>query len=95
MSLTSDSVVKQNSALLSTRVDSDIFILNPLRDNYIGLDEIGRNIWDFIESPRSVDSLCQLVLAEYQGDALQIPLDLVAFLDDLNREGLLEVKQSD
>ena len=92
MGLTSASVVKTNSELLSTRVDADIFILNPLRDNYIGLDEVGCRVWDLMEKPTSVDSLCQLVALGYQGDAFQISNDLLAFLDDLNSEGLLELK---
>jgi hypothetical protein len=93
MSLTSSSVVKRNAALLSTRVDNDIFILNPVRDNYIGLDEIGRRVWDLIEAPISVDHLSRQMAKEYQGDLPQIPADMIAFLNELNDEGLLEVRQ--
>jgi hypothetical protein len=91
MPLTPESVVKRNAALLSTRVDSDIFILNPARDSYVGLDEIGRRVWDLLERPTTVDQLCHQVAQEYQGDPVQIPVDLVAFLNELNGEGLLEV----
>jgi hypothetical protein len=90
MALTPISVVKRNAALLSTRVDDEIFILNPIRDNYIGLDSIGRRVWELIEVPTSVDSVCQQVTREYQGDTAQIPLDLIAFLEELHSEGLLE-----
>lgn len=92
MSLTSHSIVKRNSELMSTQVNKDTFVLNPIRDNYIGLDEIGRRVWDLIEIPTTVDRLCHQLAQEYQGDRQQIPADLIAFLDELNTEGLLEVQ---
>jgi len=92
MLLTSHSIVKRNSGLMSTRIDKDIFVLNPIRDNYIGLDETGRRVWDLIEIPVTVDRLCRQLTQEYRGDQQQISADLIAFLDELNIEGLLEVE---
>jgi hypothetical protein len=92
MLLTPESIVKKNPTLLSTRVDNDVFILNPLRESYVGLDEIGRRLWDLMEAPTRVDRLCAQVAQEYQGDLLQIPADVMAFLNELNGEGLLEVQ---
>lgn len=93
MPLTSDSVVKRTSGLMTTPLHDEIVILNPLRDNYIGLDEIGRRIWDLLTGPTRIDRLCQQVAQEYQGDPLQIPADLIAFLNELHGEGLLEVQE--
>jgi hypothetical protein len=92
MSLTSNSIVKRNSGLMSTRIDKDIFVLNLLRDNYIGLDETGQRVWDLIEIPVTVDRLCLQLTREYRGDRQQMSADLIAFLDELNTEGLLEVQ---
>ncbi len=92
MSLTSQSIVKRNSGLMSTRIDKEIFVLNPVRDNYIGLDEIGRRVWDLIEIPTAADLLCHQLSQEYQGNKQQISDDLIAFLDELDSEGLLEVQ---
>jgi hypothetical protein len=93
MSLNSASVVKRSSGLMSTPIEDDIVILNPLRDTYIGLDEIGRRIWDLLAEPTVVQRLCHQVAQEYQGDPLQIPADVIAFVDELHREGLLEVQE--
>jgi hypothetical protein len=90
--LNSNSVVNRTAGLMSTRIDKDIFILNPVRDNYIGLDDIGRKVWDLLAAPATVDHLCRVITREFAGDALQIPTDLIAFLDELQGEGLLEVR---
>jgi len=77
---------------MSTRVDSDIYLLNPMRDQYTGLDEIGRRIWDLLEATSRVDELCDWVSQEYRGDPQRITTDLIEFLNELDTEGLLEVQ---
>jgi hypothetical protein len=90
--LTSDSVVSRAADLMSTRVGKEIFVLNPARDNYIGLDDIGGRIWDLIQAPMRVNDLCLQIIQEYQGDRQQIPAELLDFLNELNGEGLLELQ---
>ncbi len=92
MPLTFDSVVKRNAGLMSTQLGDDMIVLNPLRDNYIGLDEIGGRVWALLAAPIKVDQLCRQVARQYQGDRQQIPADLIAFLNELDGEGLLEVE---
>jgi hypothetical protein len=92
MSVNSQSIVKRTPGLMSTRVENDTYILNPMRDQYTGLDEIGRRIWDLLESASRVDRLCDQVVHEYQGDAQQITSELFEFLNELETEGLLEVQ---
>ena len=92
MSLTTRSIVNRKAGLMSTRIDKDIFVLNPIRDIYIGLDEIGRRVWDLVEIPATVDNLCHQLTQEYQGRQQQISADLIAFLDEMNTEGLLDVQ---
>ena len=43
-----NSRIMRNKNQMSAPVDNEIVILNMDRNNYIGLDEIGRFIWDLI-----------------------------------------------
>ena len=92
MSVNSHSLVKRTTALMSTRVDNDIYILNPVRDQYTGLDDIGCRVWELLEGTSRVDQLCDRVSQEYQGDPQQMTTDLIEFLNELDAEGLLEVQ---
>lgn len=93
MSLTSAAVVKRSAGLMSASIDDEIVILNPSRDNYIGLDEIGRRVWELLSEPILLGDLSHQVVREYHGNPQQISADLMAFLQELHSEGLLQVEQ--
>jgi hypothetical protein len=85
------SIVVQKKDLPSTAVDGDLVILSFASNNYIGLDEIGRKIWESIETPRRVDELCLELAACFQGSPAAIDNDVRVFLRDLAEEGLIDV----
>lgn len=87
------SVVVRKSDLPNTPVDGDLVILNMATNNYVGLDEIGRRIWDALEEPRRVDELCRLMTEHYAGAPEEIGRDVVAFLNELSSEGLIRVSE--
>jgi hypothetical protein len=91
MAITLSSVVVRTAGLMSTVLDRDVIILNPARDNYVGLDEIGRRVWDLLAVPRDVKELCRQVTMEFEGDSRQIAADVLAFLNDLAADGLVNV----
>ena len=92
MPVNSDSTVTRTAGLMSTRLHNEIYVLNPVRDKYTGLDDIGLRVWDLLEATMRVDSLCDQVAKEYRGDPQQIRTDLMEFLNELDTEGLLEVQ---
>ena len=65
------SVVVRRDGLMTAPVDDEIVILNIESDNYVGLDSIGRAVWELIAEPREVIELCL-----EDGDSAQ-PLELV------------------
>lgn len=92
MPVTPTSVIARTAGLMSTRVNNEIYVLNPVRDKYTGLDDIGLRVWDLLEAETPVDSLCGQVAKEFRGAPEQITTDLLEFLNELDSEGLLEVK---
>jgi hypothetical protein len=87
--LSLDSTVVRTSGLMTTPVDRDFVILNPARDNYVGLDVIGRRIWEFLAVPCRISELCLRIAGEFPGDSREIATDILAFLNELASEGLL------
>jgi len=86
-----DAVVVRASELESAAVDDDLVILNPDRNDYVALDAIGRRIWERLERPQPVRSLCAQLGEEFDGDPNQIAADVIAFLDELQGDGLISV----
>ena len=84
------SVVRTEGAM-SAPVDNEIVILNMKGNNYISLDQIGRRIWELIETPVAVEDLCSRLEQEFAGTREQIVADVIPFLEELEREGLVRV----
>ncbi len=89
MSIDLRSKVTRIAGIMSTPVDDDIVILNMLKNNYVSLDAVGRRIWDLIESPVLVSDLCSQLVSEFAGSEEQISADVLSFLNELLKEGLV------
>jgi Coenzyme PQQ synthesis protein D (PqqD) len=84
-------VVARTPDLLTAPVDGEIVILNPSRDNYVGLDAIGRAVWDLIEQPCEVAELCRKLGQDFDAAPGQIAADLLPFLMEMADEGIARV----
>jgi hypothetical protein len=89
MTLTADSILARNKGALSTPLDGDLIVLNPLRDSYVCLDNIGRYVWELLAEPRAVRELCDELAARYSGDRERIVADAMRFLNELMVEELV------
>jgi hypothetical protein len=86
-----DSLVARNEELASAPVDREIVFLNIATDSYVALDEIGRRIWDLLESPRRIADLTRELSDEFEGKRDEIAADVLTFLKELEREGMVTV----
>jgi len=91
MTIEPGTVVVRTAGLLSAAVDDEIVILNPDRDNYVGLDAIGRAVWDLIEQPHEVAELCRKLSQDFDTTPDQVAADVVPFLAELTGEGIARV----
>ena len=85
--------IVRTEGAMSAPVDNEIVILNMKGNNYISLDPIGRRIWELIEAPVVVGELCGRLGQEFAGPPEQIAADVLAFLAELEGEGLVRVAE--
>jgi hypothetical protein len=76
-------------ALMTAPVDKEIVILSLASNHYVGLDEIGRRVWELLEAPHRVDELCRQLAGEFDATAGQIAADVLPFMVQLETEGLV------
>lgn len=81
----------RNEQLPSANVDREVVFLNASMDNYVALDEIGRRIWELLESPRTVDDLVAELGQQFSGAQDVIEKDVLTFLRELETEGMVRV----
>ena len=66
-------------------------ILNTKTGVYCGLNEVGSLVWESIKEPKSVKSIVDIILHEYDVEPKQCESDLLMVLQDLLDNGLIEV----
>jgi len=72
-------------------VKGETVILNTVTGVYCGLNEVGSLVWESIKKPRSVNSIVDIILNEYDVEPKQCENDLFIVLQDLFDNGLIEV----
>lgn len=94
----SDHTVSWNSVVVAaeTQISSDLageaIILELKAGMYYGLDAIGTRIWKLIQEPRSVSSVRDTLLTEYEVDPERCEHDLIALLNDLAANRLIKIQ---
>lgn len=90
--ISTQSIVTVAKDKLSADLADEAVILDVQSGAYYGLDEVGALIWALIQEPKAVDEVCQVLLQQYDVEADSCERDLVAFLQELADQGLIEVQ---
>lgn len=91
MPFEADTMVVRCDGFSAAPLDDEIVILNSLKDCYIALDEIGRLVWERLESPRRFGDLCRQFAEEFDGPADEISRDLQALLEQLSEQEMVRI----
>lgn len=75
-----------------SKLAGEAVILNLKAGIYYGLDEVGTRIWELVQEPWSVKDVREAVLEEYDVEPDLCERDLMALLQELAAEGIIEVK---
>lgn len=76
---------------VSCDLGGEAAILNLKSGVYYGLDPIGARIWNLIQEPKSLNEIREILLKEYNVEPDRCDHDLLALLQNLSAEGLIEV----
>ncbi|MCL6481113.1 MAG: PqqD family peptide modification chaperone [Firmicutes bacterium] len=67
-------------------------ILNLKNGVYYGLDRVGTRIWTLLQQARRVQEIRDALLEEYEVTVERCERDLLALLEQLSAEGLIEIR---
>jgi hypothetical protein len=77
--------------IIATDVDGEVILLNPKSWNFFEFDRIGGSIWKHLETPRSLPSLVDTLMVDFDVDQARCLGDTKIFLDALIAHGLVAV----
>ena len=76
---------------LAADVGNKHVLMNVEKETYIGLDDVGRNIWARLEEPQTIATLSEGLTTVYQvPDRPQFERDITEFIAKLRLLGLVE-----
>jgi len=86
------SIVLATSEQVSCPLGEESAILNLKNSVYYGVNAVGARVWKLLQHPRSVEELRDALVDEYEVDAKRCERDLIALLEKMRSEGLIEVR---
>ncbi|MCL4672321.1 MAG: lasso peptide biosynthesis PqqD family chaperone [Sphingomonadaceae bacterium] len=81
----------RNPDLLAVEMDGDLVMMSIERGEYYGVGEVGTRIWELIERPQTLAELVAALCSEFEIGEAQCRSDIVAFLGELESNGLVVV----
>jgi len=92
--LTSDSCLAAAKDQVSSNLADEAVILGLKNGVYYGLNPVGAFVWNLVQKPKCVDEIRAALLKEYDVDEKQCERDLMALLNELLAEGLIEIRDT-
>lgn len=90
--ITTRSIVTKAPEQVACDMGGESVMLNMQSGMYYGTDDIGTLVWNLLDEPRSVEAIRDTILEQYSVDTDRCEQDLLAFLNEMEAAGLVEVR---
>lgn len=91
--MTADLYQRSDKALFSS-VGDDIVALHVDKGHCYGLEKVASDVWRLLEKPIALNSICEALIARYEVDPSTCRGEVGRLIDQLVREGLVEVSSA-
>jgi hypothetical protein len=72
---------------ISAPVGEELVMMSVEHGKYLGLNGMGRRVWDLIERPRELADLCRTLEKEFEVTPEVCRTEIETFLDEMVRNG--------
>jgi Coenzyme PQQ synthesis protein D (PqqD) len=86
-----ETMLVRSGELLSTDLDDETVLMSIEAGSYYGMEGTARRIWALLVDPHPLSSLSGRLALEYHVTPEQCLQDILPFLEELQREGLIKV----
>lgn len=83
--------VRVPDGVLVSRLQEESVILNLDSERYFGLDDVGTRVLSVLTSADSIEAAHATLLEEYDVDGQELRQDLLALVESLLQQGIIEV----
>jgi hypothetical protein len=84
-------VIARKEGWLSARVGDEIMMMSVDRGEYIGMNDVGARIWELIETPSDVATICAALLREFEVSPETCETQVRSFVSEMEKHGTVTV----
>jgi len=84
-------MIHRDGDWLTAKVGDELVMMSAGKGNYIGMSEVGARIWEMIETPSDVDTVCARLQDEYDVAPDVCRAEVELFLKELVKHGVVAV----
>ncbi|MBF0546408.1 MAG: PqqD family protein [Candidatus Riflebacteria bacterium] len=81
--ITMATTISRSDNIVVGLVDKDMMVANIENGKYCQLNETGNLIWELLESPKTVDELCNLLIKDFRVSKENCQNDIISFLKEM------------
>lgn len=85
------SLIRRSTNQIACDMGGEMVILDLKSGTYYGLDVVAARVWTLIEQPALLGAIRESIMAEYEVDSDTCERDILAFLDQMQAVGLVEI----
>jgi hypothetical protein len=86
-------MIHRDGDWLAAKVGDELVMMSAAQGNYIGLSAVGARIWELIETPQTVESLCAALIDEYDVDPATCRAEVDSFLATLGQHNAIRIEK--
>lgn len=89
--LKANSTIKRSEGIVQAEIDGETVMMSIENGAYYGLDVVASRIWELVETPKSVEALCEQLQEEYEVEESQCQEDVFKFLNDMIEHNVIQL----
>ncbi len=83
--------IARNNEWVGAWAGREMMMMSAERGIYLSLSETGGRIWELLEQPGTVESLCRQMQAEYEVPASELQEQVEGFIGQMAAQGVIHV----
>lgn len=87
-------MICRNESILFSELEDKLLMMSIDNGEYYSLDSIAARIWELIETPKSIEQLCSILVKEYDVRPDTCEQDVVEFIEKMQSLGIISTQTS-
>jgi hypothetical protein len=87
-----DSLLHRNADVIAAGLSDQTVLLNPADWTYVHFNETAARIWEVLEQPRSVASVIEALMSDYEIDRSTCEREVETFVKEMSGRGFITIE---